>query len=374
MLDFHPPHMRSSPYRVQSSGVQPLSLLPVFASSQSGKSCERASGWPAGPSSLPCCCCRPPSTVELSAKRPRSPQPLRAELPTGPRLRTTQTSGGWTPSGGAWSPLAATLTRCWSWWAGVMECANTAAATVEISLLWALQCPKWCQVFWKMKDFYSWPQRRTLWILSHICYHVGDGLTQSSQSTFRVPAPLQHHPGTKRALWVSNLGVVWSPGGVEAAALWEYLMFCCAIHRKTSCSSPWLPGARAWWMQLLLLWSACSRRGTIKHKLKKIKSSGFFSLNHCWRWLLMGQMDMGIPAMTKCCNQLDMCYDTCGSNKYRCDSKFRWCLHSICSDLKKSLGFVSKVEGRFSVNLFILNTSQKQTISYPTGKSVYWLV
>ncbi|MFT7817250.1 group XIIB secretory phospholipase A2-like protein [Arapaima gigas] len=56
------------------------------------------------------------------------------------------------------------------------------------------------------------------------------------------------------------------------------------------------------------------------------------------------RLDMGIPAMTKCCNQLDLCYDTCGSNKYRCDSKFRWCLHSICSDLKKSLGFVSKVE------------------------------
>ncbi|CAJ0950273.1 unnamed protein product [Ranitomeya imitator] len=55
-------------------------------------------------------------------------------------------------------------------------------------------------------------------------------------------------------------------------------------------------------------------------------------------------LDMGIPAMTKCCNQLDICYDTCGANKYRCDAKFRWCLHSICSDLKKSLGFVSKVE------------------------------
>ncbi|XP_044276475.1 group XIIB secretory phospholipase A2-like protein isoform X1 [Varanus komodoensis] len=55
-------------------------------------------------------------------------------------------------------------------------------------------------------------------------------------------------------------------------------------------------------------------------------------------------LDMGIPAMTKCCNQLDVCYDTCGANKYRCDAKFRWCLQSICSDLKRSLGFVSKVE------------------------------
>ncbi|XP_055391538.1 group XIIB secretory phospholipase A2-like protein isoform X3 [Bubalus kerabau] len=55
-------------------------------------------------------------------------------------------------------------------------------------------------------------------------------------------------------------------------------------------------------------------------------------------------MDLGIPAMTKCCNQLDVCYETCGANKYRCDAKFRWCLHSICSDLKRSLGFVSNVE------------------------------
>ncbi|KAK0152656.1 Group XIIB secretory phospholipase A2-like protein [Merluccius polli] len=67
-------------------------------------------------------------------------------------------------------------------------------------------------------------------------------------------------------------------------------------------------------------------------------------------------MDAGIPAMTKCCNQLDLCYDTCGSNKYRCDSKFRWCLHSICSDLKKSLGFVSKVEACETVADTMFNT------------------
>lgn len=66
--------------------------------------------------------------------------------------------------------------------------------------------------------------------------------------------------------------------------------------------------------------------------------------NGCTSSLLGFQLDMGIPAMTKCCNQLDVCYDTCGSNKYRCDTKFRWCLHSICGDLKKSLGFMSKVE------------------------------
>ncbi|XP_063055070.1 group XIIB secretory phospholipase A2-like protein [Engraulis encrasicolus] len=67
-------------------------------------------------------------------------------------------------------------------------------------------------------------------------------------------------------------------------------------------------------------------------------------------------VDMGIPAITKCCNQLDLCYTTCGSNKYRCDSKFRMCLHGICSDLKKSLGFVSKVEACETVADTLFNT------------------
>ncbi|XP_042312619.1 group XIIB secretory phospholipase A2-like protein isoform X2 [Sceloporus undulatus] len=71
--------------------------------------------------------------------------------------------------------------------------------------------------------------------------------------------------------------------------------------------------------------------------------------NGCSSYFLGLKLDMGIPAMTKCCNQLDVCYDTCGANKYRCDAKFRWCLQSICSDLKRSLGFVSKVEACESV-------------------------
>lgn len=54
--------------------------------------------------------------------------------------------------------------------------------------------------------------------------------------------------------------------------------------------------------------------------------------------------DMGIPAMTKCCNQLDMCYDSCGSSKNVCDARFRICLSSICTDLRKTLGFISKID------------------------------
>ncbi|ETE58455.1 Group XIIB secretory phospholipase A2-like protein, partial [Ophiophagus hannah] len=76
---------------------------------------------------------------------------------------------------------------------------------------------------------------------------------------------------------------------------------------------------------------------------------------------------MGIPAMTKCCNQLDACYDTCGSNKYRCDAKFRWCMQSICSDLKRSLGFVSKVEACWDLNYQIAGNRQSAEVACSTA-------
>ncbi|XP_044229342.1 group XIIB secretory phospholipase A2-like protein isoform X1 [Thunnus albacares] len=66
--------------------------------------------------------------------------------------------------------------------------------------------------------------------------------------------------------------------------------------------------------------------------------------------------DLGIPAMTKCCNELDVCYDTCGTSKNNCDSRLRSCLHGICSDLKKSLGFVSKVQACESMADAVYNT------------------
>nr|XP_029136935.1 group XIIB secretory phospholipase A2-like protein isoform X2 [Labrus bergylta] len=78
--------------------------------------------------------------------------------------------------------------------------------------------------------------------------------------------------------------------------------------------------------------------------------------NGCSSSLVGFQLDMGIPAMTKCCDQLDMCYDTCGASKYDCDTKFRSCLHDICSDVNKSLGFVSKVEACESMADTLFNT------------------
>ncbi|XP_028280018.1 group XIIB secretory phospholipase A2-like protein isoform X2 [Parambassis ranga] len=78
--------------------------------------------------------------------------------------------------------------------------------------------------------------------------------------------------------------------------------------------------------------------------------------NGCSSSLVGFELDMGIPAMTKCCNQLDVCYDTCGTHKSDCDTKFQLCLHSICSDLKKSLGFVTKVQACESMADALYNT------------------
>ncbi|KAM9803954.1 group XIIB secretory phospholipase A2-like protein [Neosynchiropus ocellatus] len=78
--------------------------------------------------------------------------------------------------------------------------------------------------------------------------------------------------------------------------------------------------------------------------------------NGCSSSLVGLQLDPGVPAMTKCCNLLDVCYDTCGSNKYQCDSKFRSCLQDLCSDLKTSLGFMSNVQACESMADALYNT------------------
>ncbi|XP_077999545.1 group XIIA secretory phospholipase A2-like [Glandiceps talaboti] len=38
----------------------------------------------------------------------------------------------------------------------------------------------------------------------------------------------------------------------------------------------------------------------------------------------------GLPAMTKCCNKHDLCYDTCGADRNQCDEDFKNCLYKMC--------------------------------------------
>ncbi|XP_065160397.1 group XIIA secretory phospholipase A2 [Atheta coriaria] len=45
-----------------------------------------------------------------------------------------------------------------------------------------------------------------------------------------------------------------------------------------------------------------------------------------------------LPAMTKCCDAHDICYDMCGSGKMECDRKFQQCLNNQCDGVSKNLG------------------------------------
>ncbi|XP_048855868.1 group XIIA secretory phospholipase A2 [Brienomyrus brachyistius] len=56
------------------------------------------------------------------------------------------------------------------------------------------------------------------------------------------------------------------------------------------------------------------------------------------------QFDIGIPSMTKCCNQHDRCYDTCGSDKHDCDEQFQVCLETICRNVQRTLGLSQSVQ------------------------------
>lgn len=39
--------------------------------------------------------------------------------------------------------------------------------------------------------------------------------------------------------------------------------------------------------------------------------------------------------MTECCNEHDICYDTCNNPKERCDTEFKNCLYRLCSTAGK---------------------------------------
>uniref|UniRef100_A0A2K6GIJ6 Phospholipase A2 group XIIA n=1 Tax=Propithecus coquereli TaxID=379532 RepID=A0A2K6GIJ6_PROCO len=55
-------------------------------------------------------------------------------------------------------------------------------------------------------------------------------------------------------------------------------------------------------------------------------------------------LNIGIPSLTKCCNQHDRCYETCGQSKNDCDEEFQYCLSKICRDVQKTLGLAQHVQ------------------------------
>lgn len=66
--------------------------------------------------------------------------------------------------------------------------------------------------------------------------------------------------------------------------------------------------------------------------------------NGCGSPLFGVHLNIGIPSLTKCCNQHDRCYETCGKSKNDCDEEFQYCLSKICRDVQKTLGLAQHVQ------------------------------
>uniref|UniRef100_A0A2K6GJR9 Group XIIA secretory phospholipase A2 n=1 Tax=Propithecus coquereli TaxID=379532 RepID=A0A2K6GJR9_PROCO len=66
--------------------------------------------------------------------------------------------------------------------------------------------------------------------------------------------------------------------------------------------------------------------------------------NGCGSPLSGVHLNIGIPSLTKCCNQHDRCYETCGQSKNDCDEEFQSCLSKICRDVQKTLGLAQHVQ------------------------------
>lgn len=72
--------------------------------------------------------------------------------------------------------------------------------------------------------------------------------------------------------------------------------------------------------------------------------------------------------MTKCCNQHDRCYDTCGKEKHVCDEQFQECLETICNNVQRTLGLDHSVQGEalrclFAEQLCLVKSRASTSIS-----------
>lgn len=78
--------------------------------------------------------------------------------------------------------------------------------------------------------------------------------------------------------------------------------------------------------------------------------------NGCGSPLFGFQFDVGIPSMTRCCNEHDRCYDSCGREKSDCDEQFQLCLENICQNLQMTLGLSQSVQACESAVTVLFDT------------------
>lgn len=64
--------------------------------------------------------------------------------------------------------------------------------------------------------------------------------------------------------------------------------------------------------------------------------------------------------MTKCCDEHDICYDTCGNVKEVCDMEFKKCLYRYCD----SIGTTAIGEKASTGKIFQLNLQVRRDKNY----------
>ncbi|XP_047560398.1 group XIIA secretory phospholipase A2-like [Lutra lutra] len=66
--------------------------------------------------------------------------------------------------------------------------------------------------------------------------------------------------------------------------------------------------------------------------------------NGCGSPLFGVHLNIGIPSLTKCCNQHGRCYETRSKSKNDCNEEFQPCLSKILRDVQKTLGLAQHVQ------------------------------
>nr|CAD7414355.1 unnamed protein product [Timema poppensis] len=54
--------------------------------------------------------------------------------------------------------------------------------------------------------------------------------------------------------------------------------------------------------------------------------------------IIISSEHLPMGEMTKCCDEHDICYDTCNQAKEHCDYEFKNCLYKICDKYEKTVG------------------------------------
>ena len=63
--------------------------------------------------------------------------------------------------------------------------------------------------------------------------------------------------------------------------------------------------------------------------------------------------DLSRPEMVDCCNEHDLCYDTCGSDKEECDLRFKKCLYNTCTSNQEEMEVLNMKVGKGGDTLII---------------------